>query len=617
MSNSPITREKFFAPHSIEDLARPLAMAQGGARDNLIVSTQKVNGRLVVLSLFGDDIWWLTGFTSITTPSNTKIDFSTVPTQFRETLKLVIHRYRMRGSEYRPARPKSATVLRIFREIVRFLVFLEHEGVKALSLVSSKHYDKYRSSLLILGHKKGEMFSKGGLEKCLRCVELLCELSRHTNDTVTAYPSYSLGKIGEGEKTPLITDEIFSTIFQSAWAIVEDGERLLKLRDETEKIAKEKPHISHKYVTILKSEMLKELGFPGGFKELKESLLRIRIACYIVIASLSGCRVHELGNLKSQSVYSTTDADGLRYFWMRSKSEKTNIGETEWMIPEAAAQAINLLEVWAEPYQEKLREEISQLRAEDEFDLRIAAAERHLDSLFVGRDYRNGSFVRTLGVQAINNDLKDFCEQCGLTWNLSSHQFRKKFANYAARSQFGDLRYLQAHFKHWSLDMTLSYALNESQEIALYLDIVEELDDLKEDIVANWLAPDELLTGGYGESLVDWRSRQENIILFKSRADMVRAIAMTTHIRSNGHAWCTADDYKCPGNEVESTKCAGGCSSSVIGQTYSPFYQGLYDHLKELVDIEDIGPGGRERVKRDLNRCAYVLARLNGKANAS
>ncbi|MDB5935350.1 MAG: hypothetical protein JWQ01_2694 [Massilia sp.] len=51
--------------------------------------------------------------------------------------------------------------------------------------------------------------------------------------------------------------------------------------------------------------------------------------------------------------------------------------------------------------------------------------------------------------------------------------YKRLTACYAARSQFGDLRYLRDHFKHWSLDMTLGYAMNESQEMELYLEIQE------------------------------------------------------------------------------------------------------------------------------------------------
>lgn len=43
--------------------------------------------------------------------------------------------------------------------------------------------------------------------------------------------------------------------------------------------------------------------------------------------------------------------------------------------------------------------------------------------------------------QMWNLALKAFARKCGLSWDLASHQFRRKFANYAARSQFGDLRH--------------------------------------------------------------------------------------------------------------------------------------------------------------------------------
>lgn len=604
--------QSIFPEHYIEDVGQPLALAQGTNRDALIVTTRKVNGTPQVLSRFGDDIWWLTGFTKNTKLSDTKIDFSPVPPQFRETLKLAIHRYRSRGTAYRPKRPKSASVVRNFREFVRLLKFLKSEGVNSLSRVSSEHFERYRFFLHARQHKDGRNFSTSNTEKSLRSVVLLCELSQHTDDSVAVFPSYFYQNDGNKMKTELIPKDVFSGIFKAAWALVEDAERLFVLQEQTELIAEQKHGLHRKYIVMLKTDMLKKNGFQGGLREFKKKILDVRIACYIVIASLSGCRVHELLHLKAGSVYSTVDGDGARYFWMRSISEKTNIGKTEWMIPEAAATAIEVLERWVLPYQEILREELVGLRVNNPYDLKIGEAEEHLNSLFVGLDGRSGNIVRTLGTQAINNDLKEFAGDCGFSWNLTSHQFRRTFANYAARSQFGDLRYLSAHFKHWSMDMTLSYALNESQEIALYLEVLDELEDLKQDAVSTWLDPVEPLAGGYGSALVDWRSKQEHIVLFRSHAEMVKAIAMSTHIRSNGHAWCTADDDQCIGNDFEPTRCSAGCSHSVIGRTHNPFYQGLYDHLKELLSADDIGPGGRKRVERDLNRCAEVLASLDG-----
>ncbi len=51
--------------------------------------------------------------------------------------------------------------------------------------------------------------------------------------------------------------------------------------------------------------------------------------------------------------------------------------------------------------------------------------------------------------------------------------------------------------------MTLGYALNESQEVALYFEIQDELDEIKEGVVESWLDESEPLAGGYGDSIVD------------------------------------------------------------------------------------------------------------------
>lgn len=90
---------------------------------------------------------------------------------------------------------------------------------------------------------------------------------------------------------------------------------------------------------------------------------------------------------------------------------------------------------------------------------------------------------------------------------------------------------------------------------------------------------------------------------------MIKSIAESTCIRSNGHAWCTADSDACIGNTVERTRCSG-CDHSVIGPSHAPMYQRLYNDLKELRNYPDIGDGGRNRVERDLCRSREVLSQL-------
>lgn len=195
---------------------------------------------------------------------------------------------------------------------------------------------------------------------------------------------------------------------------------------------------------------------------------------------------------------------------------------------------------------------------------------------------------------------------------MASHQFRRKFANYAAHSQFGDLRYLREHYAHWSMDMTLGYAMDKGWglhlDLELFSDIRAEHEDIKLGVVETWLG-DELLAGGYGRSIKRWQRDPANLAIFKSHAVMLTSIAESTAIRSNGHSWCTASDDRCIGNTLERTRCAD-CNNAVIGRPHSGIYQRLYDNLKGLLDCNDIGDGGRQRVMRDLERCRDVLMQL-------
>jgi len=91
--------------------------------------------------------------------------------------------------------------------------------------------------------------------------------------------------------------------------------------------------------------------------------------------------------------------------------------------------------------------------------------------------------------------------------------------------------------------------------MALYGEIQDELDDLKDGVVEQWLQASEPLAGGYGRGLVAWRGRRE-VTMFKDRCAMIRAVADSSAIRSNGHAWCTADDHRCLGNGgLEGLRC--------------------------------------------------------------
>ncbi|UVE67737.1 hypothetical protein L2Y90_26815 [Burkholderia pyrrocinia] len=595
-------------------------------RDALIISTQEVSGYWIVLSHYGDDRWQFAGQPTNKMPSQKVIDFRGIPESYRATMKAVLYRYIRRG---RPGqkRPSARSIVKLASDAGPFLKHLERLGIAKLAdvtpIVCSVYVDTCRQHRT---SQHGQPLKASTLRHRFDVVEAIYELSQYTNDQMRSHPwpgtssTHLAGLTGAGtgrreDKTPLIPDDVFTVLFQRAWSIVEKGNALLDLRDKMGSAGALRADDATPSDFVVDNR-LKRNGWSTGVGSFRKSLRELRTAAYIIVSAVSGCRNHELAFIQSGACYSTLESPKsaseddreITYWWMRSRSTKTDAGHTEWMVPEAAVVALRIMERWAQPYQNMIKAEISARSAINPFDPEIIEAKRHENAVFLAISPRKQNQVRTISGDACGIALKSFARECGLTWDLTTHQFRRKFANYAARSRFGDLRYLREHFKHWSLDMTLGYALNESQELALYVDIQDELDEIKAGVVDTWLQPGEPLAGGYGKNLVAWRGN-DAVTIFKNHKQMARSLASSTSIRSNGHAWCTADDDRCVGNDMERTRC-GNCNHSVISRRHKKLYQGLHDHLKEVLSCNDIGEAGLNIVRRDMERCRDVLSSL-------
>lgn len=591
-----------------------------------IISTRKINGQIVILSRYGDPKWRLVGQPTNKGASEHYVDFNPIPTCWQATMKAVLWHYILRGREGKK-RPSSRAVVKLLGDAKPFLQHLGRLNITRLAdvtpFVCALFVDFCRQHRQRGSARAGKPLQAASLGHLFGAVEALHELSQYTDDPMLVLPwpgtsaTHLAGLTGHGTgfrggKTPLMPDEVLTTLFQRAWSLVEAADDVLDVREEIlilRRAAGGKTSAEAVYV--------RSRGWANMF-EFNKAVLELRTACYIVAAALSGCRNHELGFVQRGACYCTEEAvdnddQTNTYWWMRSQSTKTGEGNTEWMVPEAAAVALKVMERWSSPYRALIEAEIETRVAENPSDPEITEAQLHLNAVFLAMTPNKGNQVRTMSGQMWNKALKTFTRNCGLQWDLASHHFRRKFANYAARSHFGDLRYLRSHFKHWSMDMTLGYALNASQEVALYADIQIELDDIKEEVVDGWLQPGAALAGGYGENIAKWRGSHA-VTIFKDHRQMVRSLAESTSIRSNGHAWCTAEDNNCIGNDLERTRCSG-CDNAVIGPQHAPHYRGLHDHLHEVLACDDIGEGGRNLVRRDTQRCRDVLVTLGHNAS--
>jgi hypothetical protein len=597
-------------------------------RDSLIVSAILVSGSWVILCQYGDNIWKLDGFSNNVSNYKKHMDFTRVPPSFLEVTKAIVFCYMRRGRSGQ-RRPKGITVHKLFICAQPFLRYLESVGLTCLSAVTPTvcmNYVKYCRMYIQTRRSRGKQLKSGGLWDRFSVVEALYELSQYTDDPIPLHPwpdSSALAMAGltgsvayrnQNSKTPLIPDDVFCTLFEKSYELVQQGQNLLDLRDALAATEDKWKTENYHTINIKKNNYLNTHNWDGGLLKFKKAISNIRTASYVVLASTTGCRNHELANIQSGAHHRTEDDQGVTYHWMRSRSEKTDAGDHDWMIPEAAVRTLRLMERWAEPYQAMIGAEIAERQRTNSRDPEIINAQRHRHALFLGTVQTKRVQVRTMSCPAWGDALKEFAGDLGLKWSLASHQFRRKFANYAAHSKFGDLRYLREHYAHCTMDMSLGYAMDRDWGLHLDLELMDEihmeLKDIKHNIVETWLI-DEPLAGGYGRSVKRWQRNAANLAMFKTHSAMVNSIAESTSIRSNGHAWCTADDNRCIGNTLEKTRCTD-CNNAVIGPKHLAIYQRLYDSLKGLLTSTDIGEGGLQRVMRNLERCREVLTQISG-----
>ncbi len=573
-----------------------------------------VDGDYQVLSRYGDAIWTYpdSRFAAGTRASKKWIDFDTIPAAFRGSLKSLVRRYDLAET------PAGATLEGFFRQLRGFLLYLAEMRVTRLASVNPMHCANYVAHCRQVTTVRGMPLMSSTLTARFLAVEKLQRLSAGTSDGfVRPWPDasayYLAGCAGEGPpkaKTLAIPDPILQGLFRASNALLEKADLLFDLRARADslRVRLQKTGISEQGAKSHTKALLQECGF-RGIKDFDKRYSQLQSAAMVVILSLSGIRVHELCYLKNDAWY-VTENDGERTYWMCSRSDKTGEGKTEWMIPELVTKALDVAQRFAAPLQARLEARRKALLAADP---RSAEAHRLFgdrEKLFLGKTSQQGNRIAGLSTDAVLNHLNRFAAAHGIEWHFTPHQFRRTFARYVARSEYGDLRYLREHFKHWSLDMTALYAENQKQDAELYDEIMAAVVHEKVEIVTHWLDEDVLIAGGSAGRIRAFRTGNEQLRTYNDRRAMALRIADTVFIRATGAAWCTADDDGCGGRgAIEATRC-GDCANSVIDDKNLRRWIAIYQQQLELRDIEDLGSAGQSRIDRDIQRCEEVLREL-------
>ena len=599
--------------------AQPLTELEESVRQALPISSYPLpDGSHQVISHYSDIEWQLENarFPSNKADSYKKIRFNTIPSQFIEPVKFALKNYDIKNS------PAGNSFISQFKDLKQFLKYLDDIGIQCASKITPLLCANYVFELkTTISKQTKKALSVSSLTLKFLTVENFCEhlfgthwaFKRPWVDSSASYlaGNHSLGK--KTAKTEVIPDDQLQKLITYCNKLLKQAKTLIKLKGQIE-IESEKLRLRIKdeknVVTAITNDFLKPKGYSGGKKEFNALYGDIPSAMAIIILTFSGIRSHELCAIQNDA-YRVQDEEDDLYYYLKSHSSKTHEGFTEWLVPEIVIKAINVQKAFVKPLQEELLKQQLGLLTQDPNDYRGLAINDFKDHLFLSISMKKSNEINSLSARALDDGLKKLCEHSGVE-AIAPHQFRRTFAVYVSRSAYGDLRYLKEHFKHWSMDMTLLYAANPNQAEDLYNEVAIEVKNHKISIVEGFLEDDAIIAGGLANNIITYRSKDEAVKIFGSRAEMAEKISDTIHIRSTGHSWCTSDNLGCGGRSViEATRCVDCKDSIVEKKRHGEYFKAVYLQQIELRSVvEDIGPVGKQRVDRDIKRCEQVLKDL-------
>lgn len=574
-----------------------------------IVTSIPLNNREhFVLSRYEDDVWYLpdSWFSVNVNASNRKLNFKRIraPALRAEAKRIMFLQIWGNGDQF--SIPRGKTLSSHFQNLVSWVEWLRTQAIYTHADVTPLVAQRYVKHVRSLENRQSEQKQLAARSQLFRfsAVEICWKQLRNTpcefdhpwadSSAIALSGHYSHGK----PSTLIIPEDVLAILFQYAESQLARADELLDHRDFLSGIVLKSTNRTGQGQE--RNGILSARGWPYGVQNLNEALTILRDCCFLLILTTTGIRAHELASIKRDQWFSEL-RDGDRFYFLRSRSEKTYAGETQWICPEIAITSVRTLERLSEPLQADLERTIDQAIVDCNH---VEISRLQGISGCVSLTKANNK-VKVLSGGSLIKRLQCLTEHLKCNWRITPHQFRRTFANHVVHHKLGDLRYLRDHFKHWSLDMTALYAMNEVQDLELYDEIYRAFDEKRQSIIGHWLERDTPLSGGMAPYVREMRGKHERVRTYKNRREMIDAISELVYLRSTGIAWCTNDTgLDCAGGQCED--CEHGC----IDESHKSFWKGLYAQQIELRQIDDCGKAASETVERTIRRCERVLMDL-------
>lgn len=575
-----------------------------------IVTFIKTKNGYSILSRYEDYEWLFPKYqgTAASKEFNLKINFKTFknPHQ-REMAKWLIFNKIKEGNTVSSNGELRQRLVSFFQWVNQSETLLVH----GLTAFSASEYVKYVNSLR--NKKTGKLLSIGTKSARFLVMEELFTYCHHF-DFVKEHPwaesssAEQAGNVGisikESRNTPktlIIPDEVLHSLCAFTKSFMDRADELLTYK---EKLGEFKPTGNNKYsISAQRKKHLKSLGWDQNLEKFNDELLLLRDSSLFWILLTTGMRIHEVLGIK-RGGYRTETKEGQTFYYVKSVSEKTYEGSAEWIAPKITIEAINILSRYAESFQHKLESDLLAARSIDNVK-EIERLTYISGSLGLSVSSQTKKISILSGQSFTSCRLVNLCKHIKSGWNLTSHQFRRTFANYVVHSELGDLRALKDHFKHWSLSMTALYAANSELDQELYEELLRERLFVEDEIKSDWFSLEMPITGGdIANKILELRSSDEAVKAFPNRKAMIKAFTNNIPLRATGLGWCTNDDDGCMGGKCEQ------CEHGVVDTRNTQYWESMLIQQLELSELDDIGESGQQAVKIGMERCENVLTAL-------
>lgn len=594
---------------------KTLNKALKGSLSGIVTFIKLSNGKYHILSLYEDDKWYFPADegTSATLDNKLTLNFARIhDINAREMAKWIVWNQRVKGNSVSTLQG-SLNGLGVFFSWLSESYSLAAQG---LNTFSAQQYVSHVKAMKTKRKGQWKLLSPGTKTHKFLALESIYHYC-HEFEFVKEHPwpessaSEQAGLVGAAlaesrnkAQTPIIPDDLVKDLCRFTKGFVDRADELLDLNDRlnvSNATAKAKA-ASTRHAQQLK--YLQSLGIEfNKFGELREALLLLRDSCLFWVLLTTGMRIHEVLGIK-RGAYRTETKDEETYYYIETVSDKTYTGLAEWIAPKIAIEAIKILERYSSDLQARVETDLTAARARRDHR-EVNRLENITNKVCLSHGLQSSSVNVLSGTTVTDYRLPNLCAKVGSKWNLSSHQFRRTFANYVVHSQLGDIRALKDHFKHWSIQMTALYAYNDKLDQELFEELLREKYWMEEQIKFDWFGLDSPITGGaIAERIMKVRGDEEHIKTFKTREDMVRAYSGNVPIRATGIAWCTSDDDGCMGGKCDE------CDHGIIDKNNQKHWEGMLIQQFDLSQMGDIGEAGQAAVANGMARCERVLTSL-------